>query len=238
IKKKRALITGLEQPLLPVDCTGKGAWLITEQFAFYKIVRDRCTVNRGKGKCPSCAVIVYCLCDKLLSRSAIAIYQDGNRSGSYLPCYLDNLLHLFGTAYDAFHFKFPEERILQPDIIPEQLHPLHRFFDGENNDIFFEGFCKVIEGAFFDCLDSRRNAAVSSHYNNSRFESVLRQGFQELHTTHATHLEVGYYHIRDKGFYQFQSFFAGCGSVRFEPFINKNGLYYFPLTLLVIHNHY
>src|SRR6185503_3214342 len=106
IEQQRASARCLNQATLVPVCTGKGAFLVSEQLRFDQLVRYGCTINAYERSGSALTLGVKSRRDQFLSCSAFTFDQYGCSGGSSRAYRLNNLEHFGVTANHPKSFVF------------------------------------------------------------------------------------------------------------------------------------
>src|SRR5579864_7734916 len=94
VQEQGSLIGHFETPDLQRDGTGKGTFLMTEQFAFQKIQRNGRAIQLAKGAPATLTGLVNGMRDEFFSCAGFPLDEDSRICGS-------NLLHLIENRFEG-----------------------------------------------------------------------------------------------------------------------------------------
>ena len=126
VEQQRAAIGFFEFADTTGDGAGERAFLVTEQFAFEQVFRDRCAIHRDEGCLGTAALAVDEAGEHFFTRAALAGDEDarfGRRD-------------LLGEAHDALHRRIAIDQLELGSGRDRLQHSGDQFGVGQQGDIF------------------------------------------------------------------------------------------------------
>jgi hypothetical protein len=212
VQEKRAFLALLEFADAPPRGARERTGLVSEEFAFQKLFRDRRTVDGQKRFVCPCAMRIQGACDKFLSRAALPNDQDIDGLRRNPSDRLAHLLHDGAATYDLIRYFIgrQDRRHLH------QARRIKRAFNDLGQPFQVQRLDEIVEAAAFHRFDGGLRGPMRRNEDHGplRCESV---NFSEnLQPRAVWQLQVHNDHIRILFPDESQPLLARCGRYDFN----------------------
>ncbi len=187
VKKDGSLVGRLELSAPHSRRAGEGPFLVAEQFALYKLVRNGRAVHLDEGAVPSGAGVVEGPRHQFLAHPVLASYHHPALRVADRHNSADKLFHGGALADDV---------VLLPDLVPEgdilffQPTELYGSLDGQQQFFPRNGLFDKVVSAELGGLDRGADGSVPAHHYDGGVGPFLLEDAQKLKPVHAGHHNV------------------------------------------------
>ena len=166
---------------------GKRAFLVAEQFAFYKFGRNGGAVDRYPRAGRRSTALVNAVRQEFFARAVLALDKHLGRGGGHL---IGHFQHRLQSRTLAHHFKFlhggafPAFGVLNKPLFvyrpaPRAQHPVQ-----------IQRLGQIVERAFFKAVHRRFYVAVARNHDKGHIARGGHGLFQYFHPVHARHFDI------------------------------------------------
>src|SRR4029077_15810825 len=166
VKKKRAMVGLLEQAGLVRYGTSERTLLMTKEFRFQGIFRQRAAVYHEERVMLPRTIVVERPCHQFLARSALALDQDRAFGVGDFPAKLVAFLHFRACTEEVLKLVLVTEFALEQIIFAEGSLVFQGSLDAKFEFVKLERFCDIVVSAEFHGLHSHLNGSIGCNDHN------------------------------------------------------------------------
>ena len=195
VEKQRALVGQLEFSGLAPGRAGKRALLVSEQFAFEQIFRNRRAVDFDEGAGGALRMLVNGAGDQIFSDAAFAAEQHGGVGRRHALDQREHGLHFVALRDDvvvgvAVAQRFAQRAIFLAQAVRIEFLANHQDEFGERKRLGDE-----VARADFHRFDGRFDRAVGRHHHHGQRGVHALHGLQKFQAAHSRQAQVGHHEV-------------------------------------------